>query len=161
MRVLVVHSSHYRAETFFRSAAERGINSNTRQQKNNNPPLFSKVIIVMPAYSLAKYNYSGLGFLELQVFFLSHTNEAVNSPRAWLSYLITYVQDETPVLGCIHLTGCFLWKEKKAQQKMPFYLQKHLSRISSSWEQKKSLNIIKGRHTKAGKMTHKREILFI
>lgn len=36
----------------------------------------------------------------------------VNSPRARLPYLITYVQDEAPVLGRIHLTGCFLCGEE-------------------------------------------------
>lgn len=34
-------------------------------------------------------------------------------PSAGLSYLITYIQDEAPVFGCVHLTGCFLCKGGK------------------------------------------------
>lgn len=45
MRVLVVHSSHYRPETFFRPGAT----------KNSNPALFSKVMILMPAGSFFSF----------------------------------------------------------------------------------------------------------
>lgn len=37
----------------------------------------------------------------------------VNLPRAWLPNLITYVQDEAPVLSCVHLTGRFLCRDQQ------------------------------------------------
>lgn len=35
----------------------------------------------------------------------------IRLPSAGLPYLITYVQNEAPVLSCVHLTGCFLCRE--------------------------------------------------
>lgn len=39
----------------------------------------------------------------------------VNWPSAWLPYLVTYVQNEAPVLSSVHLTGCFLCRKEEHQ----------------------------------------------
>lgn len=90
MGVLVVHSSHDRAETFFRPG--QASYSSKKVRKGRRYP-----------------NSTSSHLLFYSFIFL----KMMNLPRPWLGDLITYVQDEAPVLCCVHLTGCFLCRAVK------------------------------------------------
>lgn len=144
MRVLVVHSSHYRPETFFRPTAERGFNSKMGQQQNHHD---NKCILISTNRAIAILSFLNLnpGTSLLTTHTLSLINmllcqaqcrlEAVNSPRAGLPYLITYVQDEAPVLSCIHLTGCFLCRKEITTINISF-AEAHFQASFNLWTEK-------------------------
>lgn len=57
-------------------------------------------------------------FIPSRVVFFLFFLKMVNLPRAWLPNLITYVQNEAPVLSCVHLTGCFLCRNQQNSYRM-------------------------------------------